>query len=126
MEHFLPSVGYGREVPSVVGIVDTVVQLHGFIPVVAVWMSREAVVAGGFGGLLGVSVVAFAEVDIWRKRLLYVVEIIVRAKYLRAVVAIAEVGNTLGLGIGVIVASHMVGHEIDNHFHAGAMCALHE
>ena len=50
MQHLMPRIGYWVEIPLPTAlIVDTIVQLYRFIPIVLVWIGIKLVVAGSFG-----------------------------------------------------------------------------
>ena len=56
----------------------------------------------------------------------YIVEIVVRCEEHLVVVALPEVFDARSLGVGMVLARHMVGHEVDYHFQARAVRALHQ
>ena len=96
----------------VVGV-GTIVQLHRLVPVVLVRPSGEPVVAGSFGryftiGAAGQDVV---QVERFARE---IVEVVVGRVGERCIVVFAEVSDTFRFGIGMVLASDMVGYEVDD------------
>ena len=122
--HLEPGGGEGVEVGAApVKVIDTVVELYGLVPVVACGVGIEAVVAGGAGRTLRVVL----PVDLTAQRGAgQVVEVVLGGEELGGVVLLAEVHHTLRLGVGVVAAGHVVGHEVDDHLQSCIVGALHQ
>ena len=70
---------------------------------------------------------AVAQVEVWVEALTRaVVEVVLGVEAFGDVVIIAEVFHTLGLGDGLILARHMVGHEVDDDLQACLVGAGYE
>ena len=55
-----------------------------------------------------------------------VVKVVLRIKAMLRIVILSQIPHPLGLTDGVILTSHMVGYEVDDHLHASLMRAFHE
>ena len=127
MQHFEPSVRHGVEVTAAVAVVYTIVEFYGVVPVVYARKGGEAVVARGLGGKFHIVVAAAAEVDMGSELLpCDIVEVVVGGEKHLMVVAVAEVFYSGRLDIRVILAADVVGHEVDDHAHAGVVCTLYK
>ena len=119
--HLEPRVGNGVELLLHTALVeDAVVQLHGLVPVVMPGVGAEAVVAGGLGGELAV----VADVERGRESLAgEVIEVIERREGPLGVVVLAQVAHARRLAQRLVLARHMVRHEVDEHLQSGAVGA---
>ena len=118
--HLVPRVGHGVEVGSAAGVeVHAIVQLNRFVPIVASGTGREAIVARHLCRIFAIRHIGGAVLlKVLRAEHLpgQVVEIVLRRKAFCHVVALAEVFYAGGLGIGMVGACHVVGHEVYQHF----------
>ena len=122
--HLEPGGGEGVEVGALaLEVVDTVVELHGLVPVVARGVGVEAVVAGGAGGTFGVVLPVDLTAEGGAGE---VVEVVLGGVEEGGVILLAEVDNALGLGVGVVAAGYVVGNEVDDHLQTGLVGALDE
>ena len=108
--------------------VDTVVEFDGLVPVVAVGRSGKAVIAGGAGGKLAISTRAFSQIYSQRGEFLSrdIVEIVLRVKEHSGVIVFAQILHTCRLGVALILACYMVGHEVDDNFQTCLVGARHQ
>ena len=104
-------------------IVNTVIEFHGFIPVIPRRPGIKAVISSSFSRILTIRAVSRTHVSkISVKRLsLYIIEIIVRRKAQRHIIAFAQILHSSRLGIRKILTRHMVWHEINDNFHSSLM-----
>ena len=122
--HLLPCVRHGVEVPYASGIVvDTIVQLDRLVPVVLSGGVVEMVVARSLGRLLDIGLcLAFIEVEGGVKPLVWtIIEIVLGIETVFGVIRFAQVLDALGLTDAVILASHVVGHKVDDDFQSGSV-----
>ncbi len=56
----------------------------------------------------------------------HIIEVVRRRKEHLAVVSAAEVFDSGRLGIGIVLAAYMIGHEVDNHLKTGLVAALYQ
>ena len=127
--HLIPSVGNRIEVPySACIVVEAVVQLHRLIPVVHAWRIVEAVVTCSLGRRFVVSLLlSLIQVEVRREMLTgTVVEVVLRVETVVGIVLLAQVLHAQRLADRVVLASHMVGHEVDNHLHASLVRARYK
>ena len=128
--HLQPCARSGRtEYQTVVAlIVHAVVQFHRLIPVVLSHPLSEAVIARHLGRCLHIVthlVVVQREIGCER-RAWQVIEIVLRVERHRRVVLFAQILHVFRLGIGMILASHVVGHEVDDHLQIGLVSTHHQ
>ena len=111
-----------------VAIVVAVVELHGVVPIVFGGECGKAVVAGSACRELHVGHIVAAEVNLRGSEQLAgdVVEVVLRSKEHTLVVALAEVFHAHGCHVGVVLAAHVVGHEVDDNFQPGAVSTSHQ
>ena len=129
IRHLAPSVGDRIKMPYPTGIVvETIVQLHGFIPVVHARCIMEAIVSSSLGRLFQIRILfTMIEVEIRREPLSgTVVEIVLRTETKLRVILLTQILDALRLTDGMILTSHMVRHEIDDNLHAGLMSTLYQ
>ena len=109
-------------------VINAIVQLNGLIPVVLAWRIVEMVVACGLGRFFSIWFrLTMIEVEIRSEALAWtIVEVVVhRVKATVGVVALAKILDALRLADGMVLASHMVGDEVDNHLQACLMGTFH-
>ena len=128
--HLVPRVGHRVEVRSAAGVeVHAIVQLNRFVPVVAAWTGREAIVARHLCGIFAIRHIGGTVLlKVLRAEHLpgQVVEIVLRRKAFCHVVALAEVFYAGGFSIGMVRACHVVGHEVYQHFKPCLVRAAHK
>ena len=129
VSHLIPGIGDGAEMPHSTRIViETVVELHRLIPVVHAWGIVEAVVTCGLSRFFEIGFrLAMIEVEIGCEPLTRtVIEIVLRIEAVLGIVLFTQIFHPLWLADGVILACHMVRHEVDDDLHACLMGALHQ
>ena len=124
--HLMPSV-WGRGIVGAasagVAVVDTVVELHGLVPVGGAWAIIEMVVASSAGGLLAVG----ADVECGLEGLApTVVEIVLGREVLGGIVVLSEVVHVGRLGGGMVLSGDVVGHEVDDDLQSGFVGAVEQ
>ena len=126
--HLVPSVGNGIVVlrtSAGITVVDAIVQFHGLVPVVARRTVAEAVVARCLGGILAVSLLRTELREVERLPPA-IVEVVVSAEMPFLVIGLSKVFHALGPGNAVILACHVIGHEVHDDLQPHAMRTLDE
>ena len=110
-----------------VAVVDAVVEFHGLVPVVAPRTVVEAVVAGTLCRIFDIRFLTLLGLHRRDERLTgTVVEVVGGREVLARVVVLTEVAHAVRLHDRVVLACHVVGHEVDDDLHAGLVCAVDE
>ena len=129
VEHLLPRVRHGCEVPYATGIVvNAVVQFHGFIPIITARGIAKMVVASSLGRKLYVfacpRLIALSHLAGAYKRLTRtIVEVVLWREALGGVVVLSEVTHALRLGNAFVLACYVIGHKVEDHLQASTMGA---
>ena len=113
VEHLLPRVGNRVEMlgtTACVAIINAVVQLDGFVPVVTVRTIGKLVVSSGFRRV-------FVVVFKFQGLIPEIIIIIVDGKMHRRVVVLAQIALIFGLTNRLILPCNMIRNEVDNHLH---------
>ena len=128
MEHPQPRIRDRIVISLMLPWIETIVQLHGLVPVCFAAEGCEAVVAGSFGGELHVWSIAFGtKVEIGGELLVgYVVVIIVRSEEHADVVVRSEVVDAVGSHVRMIDTGGMVWHEVQQHLQSCVVSAVHQ
>ena len=114
----MPCVGHwSKMLHPTCAVVNAVIQLYSLIPVIAIRLCTEAVVAGGLSRhfvvrfLLDARHIKSACQSLARD----IVEIVLRTKGLLRIIIATE--------FAAVLSTHMVGHKVHHHFHARLMNA---
>ena len=126
VKHLLPRIWNGGEMPlSATKIIDAVVELYGFVPIVFRRPGSEVVVSRSLCRDLFIS--AFRK-DIFEVQLFCrkVVEVVLGRERTGLVIIFAKVANTFRLCIRMILACNMIGNEIDDDLQSCFMCPFYQ
>lgn len=127
--HFVPCVGDWVEVACVsVGVVYSVIEFDGFVPVGDAYPGVKFVVACGSGRVFVVGFVpACVEVEVAAKLFAgEVIVVVLGGEWYVCIIVLSEVFDALGRGIGVVFAGEVVGDEVDYHLEACVVGAFDE
>ena len=127
--HLEPCIGRGIEVfvhSTAPTIVYAIVELHGLIPIVFARTAIKLIVARGLGGYLLVISGAIHDGAQVQRITPTIVEVVERREMRMSIIILAKVFHALRLADGMILTSHMVGHEVHDNLHARLVGALYQ
>ena len=124
IQHFMPSIwNFLKMAHSAMHIIHAIIELHRLIPIILTGISIKVIVASDLSRELAIRII-FLPLRIktedqglsWQ-----VVEIIIDVKRFRHVIMLTQILHERLTHIREILSSHMIGHEINNHFQTCVM-----